>query len=182
MDKEGACYNREHSWPKSWWGESKKPGRTQHSDLHHLFPTDGYINQRRGSHPLGEVADGEAELTTANGAKLGRCVCRTGDGYCTSAKCFEPPDEYKGEFARAFFYMAVRYRVAKRRIRGECCANEAVNRFDIRSWMEIILRDWHEKHPPTLRERQRNDAVERWQGNRNPFIDHPELVERIFDF
>lgn len=171
---EGVCYNREHSWPKSWWGSGgRAKSQSQHSDLHHIFPTDGYVNQRRGNHMLGTVAKGECELTTSNGCQLGRCKFGCGDQGCT---CFEPADEFKGEFARAYFYMAVRYLD-----QVECCTNEAVRGFDIQPAMEQELRHWHDMHPPTQRERHRNDAVERWQGNRNPFIDRPEWVRSIAD-
>ena len=134
------------------------------------------MNQRRGNHPFGKVVGGEAELTTTNGAKLGRCDCDSNDR-CSRSKCFEPPDVYKGEFARALFYMAVRYK-------GEasCCQNVAVDRFEVNSWMESTLRQWHSDHPVTQRERDRNSAVEKWQGVRNPFVDHPQLVYQIPDF
>ena len=48
---EGDCYNREHSWPSSWFNDQNTP----RTDLHHIFPTDGYVNNRRGNYPFGEV-------------------------------------------------------------------------------------------------------------------------------
>jgi len=142
----------------------KKPTCTAHVDLHNTFPADGFLNLRRGNHPLGQVAtNAEAELATANGAKLARCHCPTNDKHCIrSPKFFEPPDEFQREFARDFFYMSTRYRQeeAKPRQRGECCSNAAVTGFDIRPWLEETLRAWHEGHPPKERERERNDAVD----------------------
>lgn len=175
--REGECFNREHSWPKSWWGEDRhaKANKPQHSDLHHLFPADGYVNAKRGNHPLGMVLAGQEEYISTNGCKLGPCTCSAGE--CFKGTCFEPSDAYKGELARAYFYMSIRYMHEV-----DCCANDAVDRADIRAWMEGTLRVWHERHPPTERERVRNGEVERLQGNRNPFIDYPELARKIEDF
>jgi len=98
--KEGDCYNREHSFPKSWFGgEGAYP---MYSDLFHLYPTDGYVNNRRGNSPLGEV--GTATYTSSNGSKVGTCSVA---GY--TGTVFEPIDAYKGDLARSYLYMAVRY-------------------------------------------------------------------------
>merc|ERR1711924_234861 len=171
--KEGDCYNREHSWPKSWWGRNnaQKTGKEQHSDLHHLFPTDGFVNNVRGNHPLGQV--GHPEFTSTNGCKLGRCQCPS-DLKCYTGTCFEPVDKFKGAFARAYFYMALRYADE-----GECCTNDFVDRSAIRPWMEETLRTWHKRFPPSEAEVMRNARVEAWQGNRNPFVDRPDLVGKI---
>ena len=93
---EGDCFNREHSWPKDWFDdkETSTPGH----DLHHIFPTDGYVNSRRSNYPYGEVQT--ASWTSANGSKLG--TCKSSLGY--TGTVFEPIDEYKGDFARAYFY------------------------------------------------------------------------------
>ncbi|MDD4848718.1 MAG: endonuclease, partial [Bacteroidales bacterium] len=95
---EGDCYNREHTFPQSWFNEQAP----MKSDLFHLYPTDGYVNNRRSNYPMGDV--GSASWTSENGCKLGSC---SNSGY--SGTVFEPIDEYKGDFARSFFYMAVRY-------------------------------------------------------------------------
>ncbi len=95
---EGDCYNREHSWPKSWSDEDAP----MYSDLFHLYPTDGYVNGRRSNYPFGDV--GSASWTSMNGSKVGSCSY---PGY--SGTVFEPIYEYKGDFARSYFYMTVRY-------------------------------------------------------------------------
>ena len=96
--KEGDVYNREHSVPKSWFSEAKPA----YSDLFHLYPTDGYVNGIRSNYPFGEVAT--AEYTSKNGCKRGDS---SHSGY--SGRVFEPIDEYKGDFARTYFYFATRY-------------------------------------------------------------------------
>ena len=97
-DSEGDCYNREHSWPQSWFNEQTTP----RCDLHHIFPTDGFVNGKRSNDAFGEVRS--ASWTSRNGSKLG--TCKT-SGF--SGTVFEPIDEYKGDFARALMYMSVRY-------------------------------------------------------------------------
>ena len=94
---EGDCYNREHSIPKSW------RGGTKYSDAHIVVPTDGYVNNRRSNYPFGEV--GSSSYVSDNSfSKLG--TSKT-SGY--SGPVFEPNDEYKGDFARIYFYAATRY-------------------------------------------------------------------------
>lgn len=95
---EGDCYNREHSFPKSWFNDASP----MYTDLFHLVPTDGKVNGMRNNYPFGEV--GTASLTSLNGSKLGNCDY---PGYASTV--FEPIDEYKGDFARNYFYMATRY-------------------------------------------------------------------------
>ncbi len=97
-NEEGNCYNREHSFPKSWFNNASP----MYSDLFHMYPTDGWVNGKRGNLPFGEN-NGEHFLST-NGSKVGNC---TYPGY--SDWVFEPIDEYKGDFARTYFYMATRY-------------------------------------------------------------------------
>ena len=93
----GQCYNREHSVPNSWWGAAQD---TMYSDLYHMYPVDGWVNAERGNYPFGDCANGSPRGT----GKLGTC---THSGY--SGTVFEVADEYKGDFARTYFYMVVRY-------------------------------------------------------------------------
>ncbi len=168
--QEGDCFNREHSWPKSWWGGGTGPD--QHEDLVAVIPADGYVNNTRSQLPLGSVIS--ASYTSTNGSKRGLCnVAGTAPG----SGCFEPPNSLKGDFARIYFYMAVRYE-------GEfsCCAEPAVNGADIVAWQEEMLRGWHSLDPVSIDERNRNEAVFGIQRNRNPFVDYPSFVERIEDF
>ena len=97
--KEGDSYNREHSMPKSWFNDA----RPMYTDLVHIVPTDGYVNNRRGNYPFGET-NGEQYQSAGGFSKLGRS---TTSGY--SGTVFEPADEYKGDFARIYFYMVTCY-------------------------------------------------------------------------
>ena len=164
---EGDCYNREHIWPSSWFG-GYSPMK---SDLHHVFPTDGYVNNRRGSYPFGQV--GSPIWTSSNGSKVGRS-----DQCETSGQVFEPIDAYKGDIARAFFYMSIRYRGED----GEWTSSEATEGAWIEPWAEQVLRAWHILDPPDAKELDRNNAIATIQGNRNPFVDHPEWVCFLEDF
>lgn len=98
---EGDKYNREHSFPNSWFGGQK--GHIAYADLFHLYPTDKLVNNRRGNNPFGEN-NGEKYSSSTNFSKLGNC---TYSGY--TGVCFEPNDIYKGDFARTYFYMVTRY-------------------------------------------------------------------------
>lgn len=168
--REGDCFNREHSWPKSWWGGGTGPD--QHEDLVAVIPADGYVNNSRAQLPLGPVIS--ATYTSSNGSKRGLCNVA---GSAPGSGCFEPPDSLKGDFARIYFYMAVRYE-------GEldCCAEPAVNGADIVEWQETMLRDWHAMDPVDIPERTRNEDIFGIQRNRNPFVDYPAFVDRIEDF
>lgn len=166
-DSEGDCYNREHSWPQSWFNDQTTP----RTDLHHIFPTDGYVNNRRSNYPMGEV--GSASWTSSNGSKLGSSKV---SGY--SGTVFEPIDEYKGDFARALMYMSVRYY-------GEdsgWSSSEMTNKSEIKSWAINMLLRWNEMDPVSQKEIDRNNVIYRdYQHNRNPFVDHPEYARMIWD-
>ena len=168
--QEGDCYNREHSWPKSWWGGFEN-GKNAQTDLFHLYPTDGYVNERRGSLALGKVTS--ADYESSNGCKMGSCSV---DGF--TGTCFEVNDDYKGELARSYFYISTCYREE-----FDCCDEDGVNKWEIKDWMENILREWHHQYPPSDREKTRNELIyTHFQKNRNPYIDHPEWVDQIADF
>ena len=167
--QEGDCYNREHSWPKSWFSgdEQTVPGR----DLHHIFPTDGYVNYRRSSYPFGEV--NQASWTSQNGSKLG--TCKSSLGY--SGTVFEPIDEYKGDLARALMYMSVRYYGED----DEWGNSGMTVKADLKDWAINMLLDWSDNDPVSQKEIDRNNTVYGIQGNRNPFIDHPEFAHIIWE-
>ena len=166
---------REHSVPKSWW---KRNGDVEYtpaySDMWNLYPSDGPANQAKLNYPLGEVRQGYA--TYDNGVtRVGTPVSGQGGG---SSQVFEPDDEYKGDFARSFFYMATVYDDLP------WCINYMFNASDpwptLRSWAVEMLLQWARMDPVSQKEIDRNDGVERQQGNRNPFIDFPELAEYIW--
>ena len=173
--KEGDVYNREHSFPNSWFGKNTPP---MYTDLHHLYPTDGYVNGRRSNYPFGET-DGESYKSSGNFSKLGKC---TYPGY--TGTVFEPNDEYKGDFARTYFYMVTCYE--------EKLPDWYRNNADVRptldgntypglsSWQLAMLMEWAEQDPVSEKEVSRNNAVYKIQRNRNPFIDYPGLEQFIW--
>jgi endonuclease I len=167
---EGSCYNREHSFPKSWWGGGTSSSDTMYTDLFHLVPTDGYVNSQRSSYPYGEV--GTASWTSSNGSKLGTSNY---PGY--SGTVFEPIDDYKGDFARNYLYMATRY---LNRIDSWGPNSDMLDGSGFSSWAINLLLDWNHQDPVSQKELDRNDNVYAIQNNRNPFIDHPEFVQRIW--
>ena len=161
--KEGDMYNREHSVPQSWFGDGNIK-----SDIVHVLPTDGYVNNRRGNLPLGEVNN--ATYQSANGySKLGSC--RT-SGY--SGTVFEPNDEIKGDMARIYFYMITRYEGS--------CGSWGNSVFTpqypgLTQWTLDMMMRWSKDDPVDDREVERNNAVYETQHNRNPFVDYPGLEE-----
>lgn len=172
-DSEGDCYNREHSFPASWFND----GAPMYTDLFQVYPADGYVNNRRSNYPLGVV--GSADWTSLNGSKVGSC---TYPGY--TGKVFEPIDEYKGDFARTYFYMATRYENLIAGWYANSTEANAVlqnNTFPVfETWFLNMLGEWHVADPVSQKEIDRNDAIYSIQGNRNPFIDHPEYVYQIW--
>lgn len=147
--------NVEHTWPQSKF-TGRHPEETQKSDLHHLYPTDSQLNATRGNYPFGEVEKDSTSL------KCGQS--RFGVNTIQKGPVFEPPDNHKGHVARALFYFAVRYET------------------QIDPVQEATLRAWHQQYPVDSEELLRNDEIYKVQGNRNPFIDHPELVSSMKDF
>lgn len=170
--KEGDCYNREHLWPKSWFGGFDY-GKGAQTDLYELWPSDGYVNGLRGDLPFGIVNPSAITYRSTNGCLIGTCNVQ---GY--SGKCFEPVDTYKGDFARSYFYLVTAYWKE-----WSCCDTPGTNGSSIKPWMENVLRQWHANDPVDTFEQNRNDDnYFNWQRNRNPFIDYPELVNQISDF
>lgn len=163
---EGAGYNREHSWPKSWFNDQSP----MNTDLFHIVPSDIYVNNRRSNYPYAEV--GSTTWVSQNGSRVGVSIT---PGY--SGTAFEPIDGYKGDFARNYFYMATRYKGEDGGWTGSAMADGA----DLEDWAVDMLMDWHDSDPVSTKEIDRNDAVYAIQNNRNPFIDHPEYVEYVYD-
>lgn len=145
--------NVEHTWPQSKFGGVDRGH--QKSDLHHLYPTDSQLNSIRGSQPFGDVVQ-ETKNTKCPISQVG-----TNE---SGRRVFEPPQNHKGNVARALFYFSVRYRLS------------------ISEDEESALKRWHMEDPVDNDELLRNEQVESYQGNRNPFIDEPELVQLISNF
>lgn len=162
---EGDCFNREHSFPKSWFGGDVPP---MNSDLFHLYPTDGYVNNKRGDLPFGDV--GSADWTSLNGSRTGMNVSA---GY--SGTVFEPIDAYKGDFARSYFYMFTRYWGSTTSWTSPMIFNG-----DLAPWARNMLLAWHVQDPVSDKEVARNNRVFTYQQNRNPFIDEPQWAHSIW--
>lgn len=167
----GDCYNREHSFPKSWFDDQSP----MYSDAYHIYPTDGKVNGQRSNYPYGECANGTYLQNGSNKGtgKLGKC---TFPGY--SGTVFEPADEYKGDFARTYFYMAACYNDRIEDWHSEMLAGNSYPCYT--TWAVNLLMKWHRQDPVSQKEIDRNNAVSKYQKNRNPFIDHPELAEFIW--
>ncbi len=163
---EGLGYNREHSWPDSWFGGASP----MHTDLWILYPTDAKVNGYRSNYPFGEV--GSATTISTNGSRLGTSAS---PGY--SGTVFEPIDAYKGDFARGQFYVATRYFGEDGAWPGSPSADGA----NILPWAVQQYSDWAATDPVSWKERMRNGAVSIYQNNRNPFVDHPEFLALIYD-
>ncbi|HMN32990.1 MAG TPA: endonuclease [Chitinophagaceae bacterium] len=165
-NKEGDCFNHEHIWPSTFFNDAT-PMRT---DLHHIFPTDGYVNNKRSNYPFGKVSN--ATWISDNNSKIGNST--TYLGY--SDKVFEPIDEYKGDIARAYFYMSTRYESEDAGWGNWPMANGAQLTADAIS----LLLSWHHNDPVSQKEIDRNEAIYSIQNNRNPFIDYPIFADCIW--
>lgn len=164
---ENDCYNREHSMPKSWFNDAYP----MYSDLFHLYPTDGYVNGKRSNYPFGQV--GSASWTSMNGSKLGTSSY---PGY--SGIVFEPIDDYKGDFARTYFYMATRYENVVSNWSNTILSGNNTTVYV--TWAVNLLLEWHVADPVSQKEIDRNNAIYQIQHNRNPYIDFPEWVHSIW--
>ncbi len=169
---EGDCYNREHSMPKSWWGgDITQP---MYTDIHHVIPTDGYVNYQRSNLPFGETTT--PFFISSNGCEKGSGTLAIG----YTGTVFEPLDEYKGDFARIYFYMATRYQDVIAGWPGSAMLNGTSNQV-FSDWSKDMLLNWHENDPVSQKEIDRNNAIYyQVQGNRNPFVDHPEWAQAIW--
>lgn len=168
--------NKEHSFPKSWWGgKTETAGYEAYSDLHHLVPSDGPANTAKSNWPLGEVYS----ATFDNGvSKVGLPVSGQGGG---AGKVFEPDDEYKGDFARMYFYVATVYQDYSWDSRYLWMIDYYDNNWKVfNTWSVNLLLKWSREDPVSEKEINRNNAVFVRQNNRNPFIDDPELCEYVW--
>ena len=162
------CYNREHTIPQSWFDE-RTPMK---SDAFHVYPTDGKVNGIRSNYPHGET-----NASPIGGKALGKLGKSSVSGY--SGTVYEPDDEYKGDIARTYFYFGT-------------CYEDQLSSFDrndvltgdtypsLTFWFYNLMLKWHREDPVSDKELVRNEAVYKYQKNRNPFIDYPELAEHIW--
>lgn len=167
-------YNREHSFPRAYFGGNIGPMFT---DIHHIFPADKLVNNTRASFVFANVAN--PTFTSQNTSKLGPSATPG-----VSGTVFEVADEYKGDVARGFFYMATRYEnlIASwlgNNSDGDLLLNGTSSQA-FEQWAIDILYEWHINDPVDQFEIDRNNAAFLFQGNRNPFVDNPDYVCRIW--
>lgn len=163
--------NIEHSMPNSWWG--KDENGDAYCDIVNLNPSDQTANSKKSNYPLGEV--GQA-IWTNGVSTVGRPVSGQGGG---AAYVFEPADEYKGDFARQYLYMVTVYDDIDWQSRYNWMYDLTSMTF-LKPWAATLLLKWCEQDPVDAKETRRNDNVYKVQGNRNPFVDLPELAQYIW--
>ena len=170
-------YNREHSFPNSWFGGDKSS--PMYTDLFHMYPTDKKVNNERSNFIYGNVQT--PSYTSSNGSKLGSADPSTE----LSGTVFEPIDEYKGDLARTYFYMATCYEdkiAGWASIQTEAQAILAGNSYPAYKAVYVnLLLKWAKNDPVSQKEIDRNNAVYGIQNNRNPYIDHPEYAEAVWN-
>ncbi|MFC7760422.1 endonuclease I family protein [Catellatospora bangladeshensis] len=154
-------WNREHVWPQSHgsFGTATGPG----TDLHHLRPEDVTVNSTRGNKDF----------------DLGGSTVSEAPGNYTDADSWEPRNAVKGDVARMIMYMAIRYEGEDGWPNLEM--NNSVNGSVPYLGRLSVLLQWNLQDPPDTFEKRRNQVIyDSWQGNRNPFIDHPEWATAIW--
>lgn len=161
--------NIEHSLPKSWWGGHEN---NAYKDLFHLYPSDAQANSTKNNWPLGEITG----IPMFDNGKTRVGKNSFGTEYFDT--CFEPADEYKGDFARSYFYVATIYEDLANLWNSPMMTNTTYPVW--KPWAVDLLLKWHRQDPVSQKELDRNDSIYTIQSNRNPFIDHPELAEYIW--
>jgi len=169
-------FNTEHTWAKYYLDlvltENSAAYNAAEGDIHHLFPSDQAVNTARWHFDFGEtdcLAEGNCKINEESrvGERpgvSGYANCPTGNVALGDVCLMRVRDARQGDVARGMLYMSVRYEMP------------------LEDVMEAALRIWNQADPPDDRERTRNDGAEAAQGNRNPFVDRPDLVQRINDF
>lgn len=173
---EGQYYNREHSVPLSWFnGSTGSSGPA--TDYLHIFPADKAMNGKRANYPYGEVSS--PSYTGMNGSKLGSSATAGITG-----TVFEPIDSFKGDVARAFLYFVTRYQnnMSSYASNADASQSFAGNTFPSVTipFLQMMIR-WHNLDPVSRKEEIRNNGAYSFQGNRNPYIDHPEYVGMVWN-
>ena len=185
------CFNREHSIPKSWYGDTKSgPG----CDIFHLVPTDGKVNGMRSNYAFGEVSSASYnkhgnKLGTAKNITIvhGKTIAgNEGATISASGTVFEPRDEYKGDFARGYFGALIRWAGDHQTFSdgyGGTMFSKGYTESSLYGFTKYgvaLLMKWHRQDPVSQKEIDRNNGIQQTQGNRNPFIDYPYLAEYIW--
>ncbi|NEZ03924.1 hypothetical protein G4Y73_07140 [Wenzhouxiangella sp. XN201] len=192
-------YNREHSWPKSYGFPNDGSSNYPYTDTHHLFIADSGYNSSRSNKPFDTCSSSCSEKTTENNnGRGGEGGGYPGDSNWTTgsytAGTWEVWAGRRGDIARAMMYMDVRYEGGTHGITGVVepdlvltddralmdASNTGSNELVAYMGLLSVLLQWHDEDPVDLIEFQRNEAIASFQGNRNPFIDHPEWVDCVF--
>lgn len=162
----GAGMNIEHSFPKSWWGGATVQA---YKDLYNLMPCKSKINSTKSNYPMGKVVSGD----NGNGwTKVGKGT--DGNNY------WEPADLWKGDFARGYMYMATAYQDYN--WKGDK-ALQILQQGDyptLKEWAYTLYIQWAKADKPDALEIKRNNDVAKIQGNRNPYVDFPNLMEYVW--
>lgn len=192
-------YNREHTWPNSYGFPDDNSGNYPYTDCHQLFLCDSSYNSSRSNKPFRECSASCSEKTTGAGCGNGGGVgSYPGNSNWTSGSftsgSWEVWHDRRGDIARALFYLDLRYEGG---IHGVTLASEpdlvltdsesliagsntGSNEAVAYMGMLSVLLEWHAEDPVDAKEMHRNDVVYGFQGNRNPFIDHPEWAGCLF--
>ena len=188
-------YNREHSWPKSYGFPEDGSDNSPYTDAHHLFVANDSYNSSRNDKPYDNCDTDCTEKPTENNNGVGGDANESNwtSGSHTDGK-WETWSERQGNVARALMYMDVRYEGGTHGSTGynepdliltddrtliessQTGENESIAYMGLKS----VLLEWHENDPVDDAERLRNDIIYSYQGNRNPFIDHPEYIDIVF--
>ena len=165
-------WNKEHVIPKSWWGGAVNKA---YSDIFSVIPSETNANTQKSNYPIGTVNRPKFD----NGRiKVGSPMSGQGGGYTT---VFEPADEFKGDFARIYFYVATCYSDiawgSNSNVKSELVQEDWPT---LKPWLYSLLLKWHNADPVSEKEKQINNDAEKMQGNRNPFIDYPALADYIW--
>ncbi|WP_300672223.1 endonuclease [Soonwooa sp.] len=178
---EGLGWNREHMMPQSTFN-SYYP---MYSDLFFVVPTDARINQLRSNYPYGVVGS-TIYYTFTNSSRIGNCAIPNAT---YKGRVYEPINEFKGDVARALLYYAVRYEGKLGSFNFDTNADPTKDQNPMNGteeqafekWYIQMLINWHNADPVSQKEIERNNYVYQIQKNRNPFIDHPEWVNSIWN-
>lgn len=177
-DADSSSYNREHVWPKSRAGFHKRNGGC---DLHHLRPTNSNVNSTRGNLTMANVRELTSDYKTYTYGNETVLYYNSGMGIV------EVNDNIKGDVARIMLYVYVRWgqpnlfeNVASKDLPPMDSDDDANNGKKVIYDLETMLQ-WCRIDPVDQWEMTRNDRCQDVQGNRNVFIDYPELAWLLFD-
>lgn len=174
LGESGCSLNIEHCLPKSWWGGDVNDA---YKDLYHLNPSDQRANSAKSNYPPGHVKSGDK---FDNGSFRMDSKTKSQYGFI----CYEPELQYRGDFARAYFYIATAYEDFTWKSGTSpfdaALAMDNTSYLEFKPWLIEVLLDWHRADPVSDKEICRADQISNIQHNRNPFIDYPELVEYIW--